>query len=479
MAWVLSIDLGTSGCRSAVYDETLTMLASASTEYPLILLPNGYVEQDANVWWDCVVSTAREAIAKAGNGENIKSIAISSQGIAIVPVGEDGNTLCNSQSWLDGRAVKEAENVRARFGADELYNLTGKPVLPNHTICKYIWLKENQPEIYEKTWKIMLPMDFIQFKLCGECVTDHTMASGTAMYELQACTWSSKLLDEYGLDVNKLAQIRPSGSVAGQVLPQVAELLGISKQAVVALGGQDQKCGAYGAGADLNSISVSLGTGSCITKLFDKPTYHEGKMIPVFSYVKSGLWELEGVVNTAASSYQWFRDTFAPDKSFRELDELAEKAGGPNQELFYPFLQGDATPFFSGGAGTFTGLAMITDLGRLARSVMEGIAFRIRENLEAMDDGNDTTTDLRVFGGGSKSPIWCKIIANVTNKNVITMPKVETALAGAAKLAFEAIGVQVCQDQIELKRYEPDPELVAAYQKAFENYESTRHRFFG
>ena len=130
MAWVLSIDLGTSGCRSAVYDETLTMLASASTEYPLILLPNGYVEQDANVWWDCVVSTAREAIAKAGNGENIKSIAISSQGIAIVPVGEDGNTLCNSQSWLDGRAVKEAENVRARFGADELYNLTGKPVLP-------------------------------------------------------------------------------------------------------------------------------------------------------------------------------------------------------------------------------------------------------------------------------------------------------------------------------------------------------------
>ncbi len=479
MAWVLSIDLGTSGCRSAVYDESLKMLAAASTEYPLILLSDSYVEQDANVWWDCVVSTARKAIAEAGNGENIRSIAISSQGIAFVPVGENGETLSNALSWLDGRAVQEAERLRARFGADELYDLTGKPLLPQHSVSKYIWLKEQQPEIYEKTWKIMLPMDFIQFKLCGECVTDHTMASGTGMYELKSGTWSAALLDEYGLDVNKLAKIQPSGTIAGRVLPQVARLLGISKDAVVALGGQDQKCAAYGAGADLSSISVSLGTGSCITKLYDTPTYHEGKVIPVFSYVKSGIWEQEGVVNTAASCYQWFRDTFAPDKSFKELDALAEKAGGPNQEQFYPFLQGDATPFYSGGAGTFTGLAMITDIGRLARSVMEGIAFRIRENLEAMGDGSDKATDLRVFGGGAKSPIWCSIIANVTNKNVITMPKIEAALAGAAKLAFEALNVQIRQDQVELKKYEPDPELVAAYQAAFENYENTRHRFFG
>lgn len=246
MAWVLSIDLGTSGCRSAVYDETLTMLAAASTEYPLILLSDGYVEQDANVWWDSVVSTAREAIEKAGNGENIKGIAISSQGIAYVPVGEDGQTLSNALSWLDGRAVREAERLRDRFGTDTLYNLTGKPLLPQHTISKYIWLKEQQPEIYEKTWKIMLPMDYIQFKLCGECVTDHTMASGTAMYELEKGTWSETILDAYDLDINKLAKIQTSGSIAGQVLPQVAELLGISKQAVVALGGQDQKCAAYG-----------------------------------------------------------------------------------------------------------------------------------------------------------------------------------------------------------------------------------------
>ena len=479
MAYVLAIDFGTSGCRSAIYNEKLEMLHVAIAEYPLIVLSEKEIEQDADLWWQRALETMEKALTEGPVPANqIQAISISSQGIATVPIDEDGNTLDNAISWLDGRAEEEVAMLEARYGSEALYQRTGKRLSPPYTLSKLIWFRDHRKEIYDKAWKILLPMDFIQFKLSGKCVTDHTMAGGTMYYDIAAQKWDDGILEDNGLHKEKLSEIAWAGEVIGKILPEVADKLGLSRDVLIVNGAQDQKCAALGAGAAQDVAAISLGTASAIAQLSHVPVRDEQMRIPFFSYVRENVWDMEGVISTAGSAYNWFCKEFGGGRSFNELNELAAQVKLPNACMFYPYLAGACAPHWGDPTGCFIGLSLNTGLGHAARAVMEGIAFCIRENLEVMALSCGNARQIRLYGGGSKSELWCQIIADVTGIPVVRLSSSETALAGAAMLAFSALGVKTPDSLSVVREFTPDPETAAIYEEAYLKYERVRKACF-
>lgn len=479
MAYVLAIDFGTSGCRSAIYNEKLEMLYAAVAEYPLIVLSEKEIEQDADLWWSRALETMEDALTNGPvSPKEIKAISVSSQGIATVPIDEDGNTLDNAISWLDGRAEKELAMLEQRYGFEELYNRTGKRLSSPYSLSKLIWFRNHRSEIYEKAWKILLPMDFIQYKLSGKCVTDHTMAGGTMYYNIAAQKWDADILADNGLHIEKLPEIKWSGDVIGNILPELADRLGLSRDVLIVNGAQDQKCAAFGAGAAHDIAAISLGTGSCIAQLSATPVKDPQMRIPFFSYVKENVWDMEGVISTAGSAYNWFCREFGGGRSFDDLNALAAEVKLPNACMFYPYLAGACAPHWGDPTGCFFGLSLNTGLGHAAHAVMEGIAYSIRENLEVMALSCGNAKQIRLYGGGSKSDLWCQIIADITGIPVARLSSSETALAGAAKLAFSAIGVDTPNALDVIKEFIPDPATAAIYNKSYERYEQVRKACF-
>lgn len=472
MKTYLAIDLGTSNCRSAVFSEKMEMLSVAAQEYPLISLSAAEIEQDAEDYWQAVKATIRRAAAEAGEaGKSIAGISISSQGITFIPVDENGIPLDRAVSWLDMRAAADEAAVEERYGVEEIFRVTGKRANGCYTLSKLMWYRRERAEIYEKAYRILLPMDYILFRLCGRAVTDHTMAGGTMFYDIRTQTWSEKILSEQGLDAEKLPEIAWAGSAAGKIDPKVAEELGLSSDVVIAVGAQDQKCASLGAGISPSVATASLGTASCIERLVDRPVADAKQRIPVFSYLWPDAWTYEGIINTAASSYQWFRNNFAKGVSYKELDVLAEEADAKGERcFFFPYLAGMTSPFWGDAPAGFTDLSLATGTGQLAMAVMDGVACNIRANLDVMEEITGPSEELRLFGGGAVSPFWCRHVADITGKRVVTLKSPETALAGAAMLACKAVEGSFPRIDGADRVYEPDPEKAAVYDEYYRTY---------
>lgn len=479
MPCVLAIDFGTSGCRSAILNEKLEMLCVSVAEYPLIVRSEKEIEQDAELWWSKALETIRDVLRKgAVPAEQIRAISISSQGIAIVPIDENGNALANAISWLDSRAGEELAALEKRYGSGALYERTGKRLSSPYSLSKLMWFRTHCRELYDRAWKILLPMDYIQYKLSGRCVTDHTMAGGTMYYNIASQQWDREILRDNGLDDGKLAEVAWAGTVIGPILPEVADRLGLPREVLIVNGAQDQKCAAFGAGATQDIAAVSLGTASTIAQLSDTPVTDTQMRIPFFSYVRENIWDMEGVISTAGSAYSWFQREFGGGRSFDELNALAAQVPLPNACMFYPYLAGACAPHWGEPTGSFSGLSLNTGLGHAARAVMEGIAYGIRENLEVMEQFCGKARQIRLYGGGSKSDLWCQIIADVTATPVARLSSSETALAGAAKLAFSALGISTPESLAVAKEFIPDANAAAIYNTSYAKYEQTRRACF-
>ncbi|MCC8166027.1 MAG: hypothetical protein LIQ31_07720 [Planctomycetes bacterium] len=476
MNFVLAVDLGTSGCRSAVYDENLRMISCAKVDIALIVRSDTEIEQDAEAWWRAVGETVREAVAACDAG-NIRALAMSAQGISVVPVDKDGHVLANALSWLDSRATRQLAVLLERYGEQPLYRRTGLLGSPLYTAAKLMWMREQMPDIMDRAHKILLPLDFVQYRLTGEIATNHTMAGGTMLYNLQSGDWDDDLLTAVGVNRNALPKIRQAGTPLGDILPDVAREWGLPAGVRVAIGAQDQKCAAHGAGVAGDIAAVSLGTASCISRLIERRELNGSVKIPCFPYLRGDVWDLEGIVNTGGSAFSWFRDVFAPGRSFDDLTALAEIAGGPGIVNFYPYLARPASPHWGEGTGMFSGLTLGTDLGQCARAVLEGVAYRIRENIDAMDSLGRRTRELRLFGGAAASDLWCRIIADAVGRPVARMASPDAALQGAAKLAFESVGIATPPAGIDTC-FEPDAAAAARYAEAFHKYERDREKFF-
>ena len=473
----LAVDLGTTGCRSIVFNENLQSLSQAYEEYGLITPRENYAEQDAQLWWDMTLRTAKQAIKEANiDPQSIDGISVSSQGITIVPVDRNLTPLCNALSWLDVRATAQSQRLLREWGKDAMFTLTGKPISPAYTLPKLLWLQENHQDLWARAWKFLMPMDYLIAKLTGVCVTDHSMASGTLLYDLKNCCWSKEILETYRIPEEKLPQILHSGEKAGTVLPEVAQALGLRCDCVVAVGAQDQKCAALGAGLQDGTMTVSLGTAGAITKLWTSPETAKHTAVAWCGYIFPGTWVTEGVINTAGTCLRWVRDLMFPGESYDTINKEASTAMEKGSSvLFYPYLNGPSAPdYYPDAQGCFYGVNLASQRGDFAAAVMEGVAFQMRILLEAMD-AYGAVEKIVLFGGGAKSDLWCRIIANATGMEVIVPENQEAAGAGAAMLAAMATG-KALSPLPAGKCYLPDQK--AEYEEKYRKYRTIEKKLW-
>lgn len=477
MALYLAVDLGTTGCRSILFDEGLALVSSSYEEYGLITPRDSWVEQDAELWWTLTKKTMVAAIEKSGvNAKDVAGISISSQGITVVPVDKNFKPLANAQTWLDTRGTAQVEKIKEKFTEKALFAHTGKRLDPCYTLPKLLWFKDEAPETFERAYKFLMPLDFLTARLTGKALTDYSMASGTLFYDIAKGEWSDEVLTSFGIPKEKLPEIAAGGSLVGRVLPSVAEELGLSPDCPVALGVQDQKCAAFGVGLDKETVSISLGTAAAVTRLWDTPDTERQK-IGWSGYVSKDAWVTEGVVNTAGTALRYVRELMYRGEDYKTVDEEAERAIEANHTLFfYPYLNGPSSPdYYDNATGVFHGITLGTERGAYAAAVMESIAYQIRILLEEMQ-AYGTVKRLVIFGGGAKSKLWCQIMSDVTGLELFVPTTAEAAGAGAARLASMAGGSLLPPLSVR-DSYQPG-KWAAAYEEKYRRYRTLEKRIF-
>ncbi len=433
--YLLGIDLGTTGCKSMVFDQKGNILGKSYIEYDLIFTPDG-VEQDAELWWKHVCVTAREAVSQAG-AQKIAALAVSAQGIAGVPVAKDGRVLMNAISWLDNRSAQEMDALCRVYGEERLFYETGKN--PGaYSLPQVMWLRVNRPRVFEEMDRYLLAMDFITYRMTGRMMTDYSMACGTMAYHVGAKQWMRGLLDQTVGDV--FAPIGCMGDRVGTLLPEAAEALGLSESVIVALGAQDQKCAALGAGIGPGIATVSLGTSAAMCTLVGAPLGDDRRFVNSCGMDETH-WLLETTISTAGAALKWLRHTFFEGTSYEDLNRMAEKSPcGANGVMFFPHFTANGA---GDASGTFTGIGLATQKEDVVRAVMEGVCHTFASHLGHHERLGGALEAIHLFGGGALSAVWRQMLADMTGKPVMLPATHETGCLGAAILAAKGAGLIV------------------------------------
>lgn len=444
MYYVISLDIGTTGCKCMLFDARGNIVGSTYLEYPLIVHSDKEIEQDAELWWhlslDAISCTIRDAKI---NSAKIMGICVSSQGISFVPVDKNINVLDNAISWLDTRAEEETLHIVDFYDKEKFFNITGKRLNAGYMLPKLMWLKSNKPHIYQKAYKFLMPHDFVVARLTGNFFTDHTLASGTAIYDINNLSWNNQIIETFNIDKDKLPDIKWSGEFAGYLSKSVAKQTGLDENVGVYIGGQDQKIAALGINLDKKTSTISLGTAGAMEFILDNPMFDKKMELPCFTYTKKGQWVLEAVIATAGASIKWARNTLFNGLDYKSMDKLAESTiEGSNGVMFYPHLAGAGSPIWNTNIrGMFYGISLNTNLGDIARSILEGIAFQFKSNIVKAESLGLKIDELKIFGGGSRSDIFCEIISNVTGRKIVSYYSPEIASLGAGYLAAKGCGI--------------------------------------
>ena len=440
---LLSIDLGTTACKAFVVSSKCEVLGVSGHECPLVKRSANMIEQHAQDWWRVASVVAREAIANSGrSGRDVRAMSVSSQGISIVPVDGSGEVLRPVISWLDTRANEEIDHILESISPQELFQLTGKRPNVFYSLPKIMWIKKHEPDVFEKTSRFLLPHDYLIYRLTGRFVTDHSLASGTLAHDVTGLDWSPRMLEIAGIDPGMFCDLTWAGTPVGVILAESAETLGVCPEAVVTCGGQDQKCAALGVGAKKGTVTVSLRTASAISTIVQAPVLDSQMRLPCFPFLVPRTWVLEGVISTAGGAVKWLKEAFFSG-GYGLLDECAESAFEGTRGLFlYPHLAGAGSPVWDSALpGVVWGIRLSTSPADLARSVLEGIAYQIRSNVETIGELGVEADRVKVFGGGAKSKVWLQIIADVLGTEVSVPASTEAAAMGACLLAGVGSGV--------------------------------------
>lgn len=410
----IGIDLGTTAVKCGIYEDGRE-LALYRREYQLIA-DGDFVEQKAELWWE-IIKEGIGYLAKETGIYDIEALSVSSQGISIVPINKEGNPMSNAISWLDTRASEETEYLGKTIGEDVIYATTGKKLISCYTLPKMMWLKKHRPEIVKDAALFLMPLDFVNFKLCGEAVTDYSMASGTMMYDIDRRRWDERFLELAGVSEAQLPKVAKMGTFLGYILPSLAKELNVSPKMKIILGGQDQKLSALGAGIGQGIATLSVGTSSAITFAMGGG---EKRDFARFAFDdKDTVYEV--ALETTGAALKWLKNTMGYD-TYAEMDDAAESAGNSGGVFF--------DPNFSKG-GNLCGIKLGVTRGQIVYGLYESIAKEVARCF-AHDDGID---EIRIFGGGAKSEIWCRVISEVTGKKVAMLNTNETAALGAVMLA--------------------------------------------
>lgn len=488
MDTLLALDLGTSGCRAALFGLDGRCLARRHAEYGLLSPEPGAAEQDPDVWWQSLVSCVRGAQQEAPDAR-VLAVGVSAQGHSWAPVDANLRPLRRALTWLDARAGEQARGLLERHGADLWGRLAGKLPGQWHMLPQLLWLREHDPDSLAGAWRFLCAHDFLIARLTGETVTDYTNAATTLLFDIAGGTWAGALLKEYAVYAGLLPEVRPAGSLAGGLTEAAAAELGLPAGTPVAVGAQDQKCAALAAGLAPGTATASLGTATAVIARAEAPRFspeHGG--IPCFPYLAQGQWVLEAPLATTGGALRWLRDTLQspvggvtdPDRpgsvtpptgdsevlgGYGQMIAAAEAVPpGAEGVLFFPYLAGAGAPFWRGDTrGAFCGLTLGSGPGHMTRAVLEAAAYDIAANLEHMRALGSAIERLVLFGGGARSALWPDIIAAVCEVPVLAGADSEAASRGAAMLAGLALGLNTSPLRLPVAPVQTREDWRAAY----------------
>ncbi|MBI4873866.1 MAG: hypothetical protein HY822_04440 [Acidobacteria bacterium] len=473
---VIAIDLGTTGCKAAVFDGG-AMLGSAYRHYSYHSPEDGWAEQDAEQVWLLVSATVKEALASVSTRPEIAAICVSVQGDAIIPLDRRGAALHPAMLGMDTRSHREAADLEDRFGRGQLYSATGMPCEPLNAITKVWWLVRRRPELRNRIWKYVHYEEFLLMKIAGVPALDFTMASRTMAFDPAAKDWVAPVLDCVGITPSELGNVAPSGAPVGIILNAVADDWGIQRNALVVTGGHDQCMAALGAGViDTDLACYSMGTAEVISTCFDAPRSGPAMLecnYPCYCHVAGDRYFTITLNQSGGLSLEWFLDLSCA--GFPEMVEGLKIE--PSLAMFLPHLVGSGTPTCDHRSrGSFLGLSLKTGRAEMFQAVVDALAFEARLNVETLERLDIPIAELRAVGGGSRQRRILELKATVLNKPIRTLRNPEAALLGAAMLAEVAIGSfpsleAACEECVHFREtIEPRLDAVESYTAAFHRY---------
>ena len=493
MSLLLGIDVSTTGAKALLIDEQGAVVASHTSEYSLSTPKPLWSEQDPIDWWNGVCASIQAALSKAHvSGEAVRAIGLTGQMHGLVMLDKSDQVLRPAILWNDQRTGAQCEAITVKVGGlDRLLQLTGNQVLPGFTAPKIVWVRENEPDVYERTTHILLPKDYVRFRLTGEFATEVSDASGMLLLDVAQRRWSKAMLQALDIPEAWLPICTESDQVSGRISEVAAQATSLKAGTPVVGGGGDQAAQAVGSGiVQAGVISVTSGTSGVVFAHSDQYAFEAQGRLHAFCHAVPGKWHFMGVMLSAGGSFRWLRDSIGDlEKAASRLTgedpydlltrEAALAPAGSEGLLFLPYLTGERTPYPDPQArGAFVGLTLRHSKAHLIRSVLEGVSFGLRDSLELIKSLGVPITQVRASGGGARSPLWRQIQANVFGSELVLVNITEGAAYGAALLAgvggglYQSVEEAVRATVKVTDRTAPVSEAVKRYEELYPTYRS-------
>lgn len=481
MKYVIGVDLGTSAVKILLVNQTGEVVQEVSKDYELIQERTGFSEQDPKAWVDQTVAGLSDLLQDfQGDTEDIEGISFSGQMHGLVLLDENNEVLRNAILWNDTRTTAQCKQIYDVIGEERLLSITKNPALEGFTLPKLLWVKEHEPEIYEKAKTFLLPKDYLRYKLTGKLQMDYSDASGTLLLDIGEKVWSNEICDLLGIGPVLCPPLVDSYEKTGSISPEIAELTGLSTSTQVFAGGADNACGAIGSGIlEEGKTLCSIGTsGVVLSYESGNDKDFEGK-VHYFNHGAPEAYYTMGVTLAAGYSLSWFRNVFAKDESFEELvSEAGTVPPGSNGLLFTPYVAGERTPHADAAIrGSFIGMDSSHERKDFVRAVMEGITFSLNESLAIFRGSGKQIETIVSTGGGTKNEGWLQMQADIFNARIVKLSSEQGPGMGAAMLAAYGCGwfdsLKECADEflkVE-KEFIPNEANREMYKELFNLYQ--------
>ena len=447
MEYLLGLDIGTSGVKTLLISLEGEIISNKTISYPLATLHPGWAEQSPYDWWEATVNAIREIISNAYIDANqIKGISLSGQMHSSVFLNEKMEVIRPAILWSDTRTSEQCRKIYTKAGGlDQLIRYVSNPALEGFTAPKILWLKEKEPENYQKVKYILLPKDYIRYRLTNELFTEVSDAAGTLLFDVIKKRWSASLLEKLEINQNLLPPVLNSFDLAGKITKNIADQTGLTPGTPVVAGGADNACGAVGSGiTEEGRVMVSIGSSGVVLAQTNNPQADQEGRIHLFNHACPNSWYMMGVTLSAGMSYEWLRKKlFNNILDYIKLDQLAEEIEpGSEGLIFLPYLYGERTPHADANArGVYFGISGKHDQRHFIRSVLEGVTFALKDSLELIKDKGVKIKEIRAIGGGAKSGVWQQILADVLGEEINLLNVEEGPAFGAALIAGVGVGV--------------------------------------
>lgn len=481
MRYFLGVDTSTTSSKALLIDEHGAVIAVASNPHTLQTPRPLWSEQDPREWWTAVTASIRLVLEKAGVGaDGIGAVGLTGQMHGLTLLDEAGHVLRPAILWNDQRTQRQCDEIHRVVGKEKFIQITGNVALTGFTAPKILWVKENEPDVFARAKHVLLPKDYVRYKLTGEYAMDKADGAGTVLFDLKARDWSDEALAALEIPRAWMPRTFEGTQFTGTVNEEAAALTGLKVGTPVVAGGGDQAAGAVGMGVvSPGIIGLTVGTSGVVFAATPSALIEPEGRLHAFCHAAPGLWHFMGVMLSAAGSLQWYRDTLAPDVSFEDLLKEAEAIPAGSEGLqFLPYLSGERTPHPDPLArGAFIGLTLRHSRAHLTRAVLEGVAFGLKDSFTLIQNaGLGEITQVRASGGGTKSALWRQILASALEAELVTVNTTEGAAYGAALLAAVGAGQYssveaACETAIQVTgRTLPDGAQVAAYRQGYAIY---------